>query len=81
MEITSSVNYEKALVNAVQQLDNTLNSLKLNHPTLTNKVDNIKMYISASLKAQEDFDQSECEKEKSRSRWHEREKRMNPFKV
>ena len=68
MEITSSLSYgptpspyEKALVDTVQKLDNTLNSLKLNHPGLTDKVENIKQYINASLKAQQELDDYECE--------------------
>ena len=68
MEITSSLSYgitpspyEKALVDTVQKLDNILNSLKLNHPGLTDKVENIKQYINASLKAQQELDDYECE--------------------
>ena len=67
MEITSSLSlgptpspYEKALVDTVQKLDNTLNSLKLNHPGLTDKVENIKKYVDASLTAQQELDDYEC---------------------
>ena len=44
----------------VQKLDNTLNSLKLNHPALTDKVENIKRYVDASLTAQQELDDYEC---------------------
>ena len=67
MEITSSLSlgptpspYEKALLDTVQKLDNTLNSLKLNHPGLTDKVENIKKYVDASLTAQQELDDYEC---------------------
>ena len=54
-----------ALMHTVQQLQNTLDNLKKNHPTITDEdISMIKKYISDSLKAQEKLDDTECEKEK-----------------
>ena len=54
-----------ALMHTVQQLQNTLDNLKKNHPTITDEdISMIKKYISDSLKAQEKLDNTECEKEK-----------------
>ena len=53
--------YEQALEDAILKLEATLNSLKLNNPRLTDKVENIKMHINNSLRAQVEFDESECE--------------------
>ena len=55
---------ERALINTLQQLDNTLNNLKLNHPKITEKDMNlIKTWINASLRDQIIVDKKECEKE------------------
>ena len=69
----TSSQYEQALEDAILKLEATLNSLKLNNPRLTDKVENIKMHINNSLRAQEAFDKSECEKEKKEL--------MNPYMV
>ena len=63
---------ERALINTLQQLDNTLNNLKLNHPKITEEDMNlIKTWIMASLREQENLDKKECEKEKG----------LNPFTI
>ena len=55
---------ERALINTLQQLDNTLNNLKLNHPKITEEDMNlIKTWINASLRDQIKVDKKECERE------------------
>ena len=60
------VPYRRYLEQAVQQVNVTLNSLKLNHPSITQEdMDKIKRYISESLQAQDFYDEQKC-KEKNK---------------
>ena len=53
--------YRLYLEQAVQQVNVTLNSLKLNHPSITEEdMDKIKRYISNSLQAQDFYDEQKC---------------------
>ena len=57
--------YIAYLEQAVQQVNVTLNSLKLNHPSITQQdMDKIKQYISESLEAQAYLDEQKCIEEK-----------------
>ena len=59
------VPYRRYLEQAVQQVNVTLNSLKLNHPSITQQdMDKIKRYISESLEAQAYLDEQKCIEEK-----------------
>ena len=56
------VPYRQYLMDVVQQLNVTLNSLRLNHPSITQQdMDKIKRCISESLEAQEFLDEKKCE--------------------
>ena len=56
------VPYRRYLEQAVQQVNVTLNSLRLNHPSITQQdMDKIKRCISESLEAQEFLDEKKCE--------------------
>ena len=62
------VPYRRYLKQTVRQVQNTLNSLQLNHPKITEQeMNRIKRYIAQSLQAQEFLDEKECEEEKKRN--------------
>ena len=72
IENSNLLPYRRYLEQAVQQLDVTLNSLKLNHPSITQQdMDKIKRYISNSLQAQDFYDEQKCMEEN----------KPNPYKV
>ena len=55
---------QRVLADTLQQLQNTLNNLKLNHPEITqSEMKLIQEWINASLRNQIEVDKKECEKE------------------
>ena len=55
---------QRVLADTLQQLENTLNNLRLNHPEITqSEMKLIQEWINASLRSQMKVDKKECEKE------------------